>query len=94
VKYQKHSRRSRTNIDQGCGPIGKFASPKSKRSLTAKILLALYGYEVIAMPLASAAAQIDKAQQVVDIAVEKVYVLYIPQGETVLCERGVTFGYA
>jgi hypothetical protein len=83
VKYQKHSHRSRTVIDQGCGSIGKLVSPKGKRSLTVKILLALYGYEVIAMPLASAAAKIDNAQQVIDIAVEKVYVLYVPQGETV-----------
>ncbi|TPG75890.1 inverse autotransporter beta domain-containing protein, partial [Pseudomonas arsenicoxydans] len=82
MKKQKHSGRASTDLNQAAGSAREFASPKSKRSLTASVLLALYGYEVIAMPLASAAAQIDTAKQGVNIAVEKVYVLYVPQGET------------
>ncbi|MBF6037329.1 inverse autotransporter beta domain-containing protein [Pseudomonas sp. P154a] len=63
--------------------LDTFSKYKKGRSLAASVVLALYGYETMAMPFAAAAARVDVQERGVKVAVEKTYLLYVPQGETV-----------
>ncbi|WP_205886351.1 inverse autotransporter beta domain-containing protein, partial [Pseudomonas laurylsulfatiphila] len=82
MKKQKYPRQSYTDLDQTNAPAPEFAKRKRSR-LTAGIVLALYGYEALAMPLATAATRIESSQKMVDSSNEDSYVLYVPQqGET------------
>jgi hypothetical protein len=82
MKMLKQVDRSNSDLNQKAVPRHPFAKRKNGRCLTASVVLALYGYEVIAMPLATAAVRIEASQQQsVEVSEDDVFVVYNPQGE-------------
>ncbi|WP_415761002.1 ZirU family protein [Pseudomonas sp. CP4] len=82
MKEKNQLRRSRVARDQVNAANSEFAKRK-RNFLTASVILAIYGCEALAMPLAAAATRIESSQQVTDVAAENSYLLYSPQqGET------------
>lgn len=90
MNKQKHSRRSGFDLNQTAVAAPDFAKGKIIR-LTASIALALYGYEVLAQPLVSAAEQIVPAQEA-SVAADAAFALYVPQRGEGSAEVAQRFG--
>ncbi|MFJ3368219.1 inverse autotransporter beta domain-containing protein [Pseudomonas sp. NPDC086251] len=73
-------RPSATRVSHGERPAD-WARRQRLRSLTASVLLAFYGYELLAVPLAMAAQLERPPTSNTAVAPDAVYLLYIPQGE-------------
>ncbi|WP_282875980.1 inverse autotransporter beta domain-containing protein [Pseudomonas peli] len=77
----KPQRSARINFDlnRSKKATSSRSEGRNRSRLTAGILIALYGYEVVAMPLLTATARISDSEYGADASVESVYTLYLPQ---------------
>ena len=84
----------RVVVRQGAGSFSLLLKRKQRLFSRSGIALFFYGYEALFAPLVSAAAQLNGQTQQAAVAVQQVYVLYVPQAGERLAEVAQRFDVA